>query len=276
MKQRAALAVILAATMAGSSGVFVKHMEMPVTSMGFFRSLLPVILMGGVMLYQRVPFFRGNYRLMAGISVLNVLRMYLFFTAYTYTSLGNAILISYTWPIFVNVFSAIFLKEIISRRNIILLVLAFLGIVIVSMNQPFSFENHDFIGMSAALGMALIYALTVVGFKKESDFYSPTEIIFYQNFAGVFLFLPFLAINPWPTNMDLMISAGHSLFLGTIGFYFFFFGLRSLNASTASGLTYIEIVSALLFGIFVMDEPFTWNMAAGGALIILSTALLKR
>ncbi len=276
MKQRAALAVILAATMAGSSGVFVKHMEMPVTSMGFFRSLLPVLLMGGIMRYQRIPFFRGNYRLMTGISVLNVLRMYLFFTAYTYTSMGNAILISYTWPIFVNIFSAIFLKEIISRRNIILLVLAFLGIVIVSMNQPFSFENHDFIGMAAALGMALVYALTVVGFKKESHFYSPTEIIFYQNFAGVFLFLPFLFINPWPTNMDLMVSAGHSFFLGTIGFSFFFFGLRSLSASTASGLAYIEIVSALLFGIFVMNEPFTWNMAAGGALIILSTALLKR
>jgi drug/metabolite transporter (DMT)-like permease len=170
MNQRAVWAVLTAATMAGSSGVFVKNMEMPVTSMGFFRALLPSLLMGGAMLAHRTPFFRGNYRLMIGVSVINVLRMYFFFTAFRYTSMGNAILISYTWPIFVNIFSALFLKEIISRRNIVLLTLAFTGIVVVYSNQPFSFENRDFIGMSAALGMALIYALTVVAFKKESDY----------------------------------------------------------------------------------------------------------
>ncbi len=276
MKKRAAWAVLLSSVMAGSSGVFVKYMEMPITSMGFFRMLLPSLLLGGILLWQGIPLLRGNYRLMLGMSVLNVLRMFFFFTAFRYTSMGNAILISYTWPIFTNLFSALFLKEIISRRNILLLGLSFAGIVIVYSNQPFSFANQDFVGMSAALGMALMYALTVVAYKKEADFYSPLEIIFYQNIAGVFLFLPFLFWNPWPSYSDLAISASHSLLLGVLGFYFFFYGLRHLTASTTSGLSYIEIVSALLFSVFVMHEPFTWNMALGGALIILSTALLRR
>lgn len=277
MERKAAIAVLIAATLAGSSGVFVKHIDMPASSMGFVRSLVPVTAMGLYMLWQKIPFFRGNYRLMLGASALNVIRIFLFFNAFIYTSIAHATLILYTWPIFTTLFSILFLKEQVTRRNILLLVLAFAGIMVVYANQPFSFDNQDFLGMTAALGTAMVYAVTIVIFKHQSGHYSAPEIIFYQNFVGVFAFLPFILINrPLPALVDLEIAAAHAFFLGTLGFSFFFFGLRHLKASTAGLLAYVEIVSALIFSTLWMKEILTWNMGLGGIIIVFTTALLKR
>ena len=277
MKQAPYLAVFCAAIMAGSSGVFVKHLEIPATSMSFIRTVIPALVLGLLMYKRKIAFFRGNYPLMLTASALNAARMFLFFTAYIFTTIGNAVIITFTWPIFVTIFSMIFLKEQVSRRNIILLGVAFTGILFVYANRELSFGDNDFIGMSAALGTAIVYASSVVIFKKESANYSRTEMIFYQNLLGVFIFLPFILINrPWPGSSDIIIASSHAILLGIGAFSLFFYGLQRLKASTASAIAYIEIVSAVSFGVFWMGEDFKWNMAVGGALIVLSTALLKR
>ena len=163
------LAVLAAAALAGSSGVFVKYMEMPATSMAFIRTAVPVLILGVVMAIKGIALFRGNYRPMLWASFLNMLRMYLFFVAFIYGSIANVVLILFTWPIFVTILSAIFLKEIVSRKTWSLLAVAFTGIIIVFSNQELNFSNKDFIGMAAALGTAAVYAMTVVIFKKASS-----------------------------------------------------------------------------------------------------------
>lgn len=277
MRERAFLAVLVAATLAGTSGVFIKNIHIPATSMSFIRTFVPTFLMAIMMVARGVPFFRGNYPIMLVGSVLNALRMYLFFTAYIYTSIGNAVLISYTWPIFVAIIGSMYLGEKISRWNMAAMSLAFLGIMVVYANKPFSFGDRDFIGMSAALGTAVVYASSVVVFKKEAAYYKRMEIIFYQNLVGILIFLPFIITNePLPNSSDITLAVTHATLLGTMGFFMFFYGLKHLKAATASALSYIEIVSATLLGVFVMGEKLTWNMFLGGAMIIMATVLIRK
>ena len=276
MKNKPFLAVIAAAILSGSSGVFIKNIEMAATSLGFIRSLLPVILMAGIMFYKGIPLFRGNYRLMMGASALNALRLFLFITAYTYTNIGNAVIIQFTWPVFVTIFSVIFLGESTSLRNIFLLILAFVGIVIIYAGQDLSFANDDFLGMTAALGTAICHAIGIVIFKKESVNYSRYELLFYQNLLGILLFLPFFIIAPFPTGQDIAIASVYSLLLGTFGFALFLYGLTYLKASVASAIAYIEIISAMFFAVVILGEPVTLNMGLGGGLVIVSTIFLNR
>jgi len=277
MNQKAFIAVIIGALLAGLSGIFIKSTELPPASYAFFRTLVPAFLMAVWMLYRGIPFFHGNYKLMLLGSGLNAIRMYFFFMAYIMTSIGNAVLISYTWPIFATLLSAIFLKEKVSRRNIFLLFIAFGGIVLVYINKPFSFADKDFTGMSAALLAAALYSCSIIVFKKEADNYARNEILFYQNLLSVLVFLPFVLLQtPEPSLIDIGISSAHGFFLGTIAFSFFFFGLKHLPASTASALTYIEVVSALIVGVYWMNEELTWNMLAGGVVIIGATSFLKK
>ena len=277
MNKKAFFAVLLSASIAGASGVFIKAVAMPATSIAFVRTTIPTLFMGAFLLFSGVKLFRGNYKLMLSGSVFNAIRMYFFFIAYIYTSIGNAVIIGFTWPIFVTIFSILFLKEEVSRRNIVLLLLSFMGIIIVFANKEITFENRDFIGMSAALSMAITYAISVIIFKKGTATYSRSEIIFYQNLVGMFVFLPFILANqPFPILQDLGIIAIYAILMGMIGFSFFFYGLKHLKASSASMLAYIEVVSAFCFGIFLLGETFTWNMLIGGGIIIATTVLLRQ
>jgi drug/metabolite transporter (DMT)-like permease len=39
---------------------------------------------------------------------------------------------------------------------------------------------------------------------------------------------------------------------------------------------YLEVVSAILLGYFVLDEAITWNILLGGSLIVTSSYLISR
>jgi len=276
MKERAYLAVMTGAAIGGTGGVIIKYFTIPVTSIAWMRMAVPCILLAILIQYRGISFFRGNYKTMLGGSLLNALRMYLFLVAFIYTSIGNAIIMFYTWPIFATLLGATILKEKISTRQILLLGLAFVGIILAYSNQTFSFEDQDFIGMIAAIGSAFVYALTVIVFKFEADNYSRNEIVFYQNLLGAFIFLPFFIFNePLPTSFDIGLGVFYGVLIGTIAFSLFFFGLKNLPASRVSMLTYTEVISALLLSYFWFGDVLSWNMVIGGTCIILSTLLLR-
>ncbi|MEM6765602.1 MAG: DMT family transporter [Bacteroidota bacterium] len=270
-------AIIAASIIAGSSGIFIKYLQLPPTSFAFFRVSIPLLLISIVMLAQNIPFFRGNYRYMLLISLINAARMFFFFLTYLLTSVGNAVVSLYTWPIFATIFSVWFLGETISRRQIGLIVLASCGVVFVSLNKEFSFSSADLLGIGSALLTAGLYAGTVVMFKKEMANYHWTELIFYQNIVSFFIFLPFILITrPIPTVEQTSLASIQAILIGLGVFGLFFYGLRHLKASQASLLSYLEIVSAILLAFLILQEPITQNLMIGGSMIIISTLLLKK
>lgn len=264
---------MLAATIAGGSGLFVKLIGMEATTLSFFRTLLPAVCMLAVMLYQDIPLFRGNYRIMLVASVVNAFRMLFFFSAFIFTSVSNAIFMLYTWPIFVTIFSIVYLKEKISLNSLLLIGLAFLG-MIISASNDLSLGDSNLLGLLAALGAASTYAVTVVIFKKASHDYKSSEIIFYQNLVSIFVFFPFLFFDKsFPSIEQLGLASIYSLIVGLGIFGLFFYGLKRLKASTSSFLFYIELVSALALGRIVLNETLTWNDWLGGGIIVLATVL---
>ncbi len=276
MKQKAFYAVILCASFAGFSGIFIKEMSVPASSIAWFRTAIPTVLIGLWLLYKRIPFFRGNYKKMLWASSLNSIRMYLFFVAYVYTSIGNAVILCYTWPIFASILGKYTLKETLPKKQILVLVIAFLGLIIAYSDKTFSFENDDFIGMVSAILSAFIYAVTVIIFKSETANYDRNELIFYQNFTGLFLFFPFIFfINPLPIPKDYFIGLFYAILIGIIGFNLFFFGLKYLKASVASSLMYLEVVGAIFLSYLWFGDVLSVNMLFGGSMIILSSYLMQ-
>ncbi len=276
MNRRAYIAVLGAACLAGLSGLFVKHMMIQPAAMAWIRTAVPTLVLGSVFLIQRRTIFRKGMSKLLFASLLNVGRMFFFFYAFVHTTIGNATLILFTWPAFVVIMSAIFLKEKINARQTVLLILAMVGIAIVYA-QDLSFSGQDFRGMSAALGAAFFYSATVIIFKTASKDYQPLELIFFQNVIGSIVFLPFfILLRPLPTGLDWTLATSHALLLGTFAFFLFFYGLKRMDASRAAMIAYVEIVVALLAGVLMMHEPFTLNMMIGGAIIVLSTFLLRR
>ncbi len=277
MKLNPYLAIILASTIGGSSGVFIKLLDLPSTSITFFRMFIPVVILLAYLTWKKTKLFRGNYRVMLVASGLNAIRMFLFFVGYLYTTIGNAVIILFTWPIFASIFSAIFLKEIVSKRTASLIGMAFLGIVIMYMTQEIRFGNMDFIGMAAMLLSAIIFSITAIIFKKELINYSRTETIFYQNLIGAIAFAPFIFINtPVPTFVQTGVASLYGFLIGIVAFLLFFLALRKLKMSHYSLFTYWEVLAAIFFGTLFFNEAITWNMLVGGGLILAAGILLRK
>lgn len=277
MKQiDAFIEVILAGIIWGFSGVFIKFLALPSTTISLIRLAVPTVLLLVWFWYQKTVLFTGPWKTMLLASGLNAVRVYLYYVGFTLTTIGNAVIMNYTWPLFAAILGYIFLKEKLTPRNSALLLLSATGIFLMYLNKPFSFADQDVIGMSVMMLASFIYAITLILFKKESQKYKNMEIVFYQNLAGAVLFLPFLFLNPLPNPVQLSVGIVYAILIGVVGFGLFFSALKKINASLASSVAYVEVPSGIALGIIFFHEALTWNMVIGGLLIVTSTILLIR
>jgi len=117
----------------------------------------------------------------------------------------------------------------------------------------------------------------VIIFKKESVRYGHLQIVFFQNLVGAVLFLPFFVMDiNLLTLHKASVASLYAFAVGIVGFGLFFFSLKRIKASNASFLAYIEVPSAVLFGVFLFHEVLSWNEILGGAMIIGASLMLKR
>lgn len=263
--------IIIAATLWGSSGILVKILALPATTISFFRLLFPTIILGGYLLYKKTKLFRGNNKVVLVSSALTALRIYLYTIAFLFTSVGNAVIIHYTWPIFAVLFSIIILKEKVNLRTLCLIALSFLGAVLIYANKQFSLESKDFIGMVAVTLEAIIMGFTTTILKPGLERYSKYETVFYYNFLGAIIFLPFVFINkPFPTVNQMLLGTAFSIVIGLVGYVLFFSALKEIGVIKTSLLSYLEMVSAIALAAIILGEAVTWNMVLGGSLVIFS------
>ena len=263
--------IIIAATIGAFGGLVTKQLALPATTISFFRLAVPVIILFFSVKKQHALRHKPYDKSMLLASLLNAIRVGLYFFAFLYTSISNAVIMLYTWPIFASLFSMIFLKESITKKKMFLLVLAFVGIICMYATFPFHLSYRDAIGMAAMLVSAALFAFTVVIFKKQLATYSNTETIFYQNLVGTIVFLPFLFIHhPFPTVPQIGVISLYSFLIGIVGFFLIFSALKKITVVEYAILSYWEVIAGVLVGMVFLHETLTWNMVLGGSLIILA------
>jgi len=261
----------------GSSGVFIKYLQLPTLILTSIRMAVPAFLLYAFFAARGQFLIKNSSKVIILASTLNAIRLFFFVLSFAYTSIGNAVIILYTWPVFATLFERLILKEKIKKANALLMGLPFAGVVILFSTQEFSLQNRDILGMASMLAAACIFALSIILFKKESHKYSGFQTVFYQNMVGGIVFLPVLFFTDYQiTPQQLGIAFFFAAMVGIVAFSLFFTALKMLKASTVSFLTYLEVVFAMLYGYIFFDETITWNMLLGGGLIIISAVLLRK
>lgn len=122
----------MASVIFGTTGIFVKYIDLPPTSIAFFRLVVPTVLVGLWMWHsQKVFWKKGDVKTLLTLSVLNALRMYLYFVGFTMTSVGNAVVALYTSPIFAMLFAVWLLGEKMNKVKYLSIVLAICGLLVI-------------------------------------------------------------------------------------------------------------------------------------------------
>lgn len=278
------LLVLIAAALWGTSGIATQLAALPAAVIAFFRMAIPATVIGVYFFVRRHPLPREQIGIRLAASVLNAIRMFFFFVAYQYTSIANAVVALYTWPIFATIFARILLGERIGLRRAALLFVAFAGIpflylraFIEASSGGHFIVSDDIVGISSMILSAALHSLAIVLLKRAKPGQSRFESTFFQNIVGAIVFLPIvIAMGPSISFVQLSISIYLGLVVGTFGFTLFFIGLHGTKTAAASNLAYFEVVVAIVLGALVLGQPVYWNTIVGGALIIVSILLSNR
>lgn len=259
----------------GFGGIYVKWLLLPILYLAALRTLVPVLITGGWAFWKGHS-LGGQPRGVWMASGLNALRTVCYFVGFTHLPIAQAVVLMYTWPIWLVVLERFFFKVPFEKRQFWLMLLAFLGIVIVQgFPQTGAFHTNYVIG-GVALGVAaLSNALMLLLFKKNTGQMTVSQTVFYQNIVGAILFLPFLyfgfSFPLWKTGMAVFFSA----FVGIVGYVFFFAAMQRAPSSRIALLSYFEILTNIFWAYLLLHEGLTWPMLLGGTCILTAAVLMK-
>lgn len=272
------LAVLVAASIGASSGLYIKGISVSSFAMAGFRMgvpflvLLPLMARRGGLLGD--PARRRSLWFASG---LNAVRMLLFIMAYKLTAIGNAVVLLYLWPIFALLLDCARLRRAPAPAQTALLALAFAGVVVMNLHRTISFASGDMLGSLFMIASAFLFAATVIIFKGALDRVQETDALYFQNVVGALIFLPILLaeIARVPAR-DLALGLGYGASVGLVGFGLFFFAMKRLPLFQYSALTYTEVIVAMTFGVTILDESLRFSQVLGAAMILAASFIAQR
>ncbi len=189
---------------------------------------------------------------------------------------SQAFIINYLWPIMTVVFACILLKEKMTFRKSIAILLSFLGVVVVTANgNLFQMEKNSITGAFYCIVAALSYGLfSVLNKQKSYDKY--LSMMLYYFVSAIISFLYILITRDW-----FVLSVGQTIGMIWIGIFttataFTTWALALAKGDTAkiSNLAYITPFLSLVWTWVILKEPLTISSVIG-LLIIVSGILIQ-
>lgn len=190
-------------------------------------------------------------------------------------------LISFS-PVFTVILSILFLHEKISISKAVGMVLAIIGVLIISSTrsgQSFQFAMN--IGFLLMILSTLNWAVYSVLLKSLRIPYPPLVVTFYMCLLGLILTTPFIIRNKGWENLSLLNHSewAHLLFLGVFvsGIAYWYWGkaLEVLEASKVSMFLYLEPIATLIAAVLLLKEKVLLISVAGGIIIIIGVIIVN-
>lgn len=287
MKTKAFIYIIIAGVLWGTSGIFAHHLgAYGLTSLHMTAvrgSVAFVCMLGYVLIAKRdalrvrptdILIFLGCGATMYGAAAC-------YFTAMQMTSVSTAVVLMYTAPIFVMIFSVSFLGEKFTWLKSASVGCMLVGCVLVSgiiggfaVNVP-----GILVGLASGLTFAGYSIFTKIAMQRGCDAISTTLYsFFFMALIAVCVCEPWklldcIAAAPVPVTA-LCIGVGVVTYVAP--YFLYTLSLRDLPAGTASALSIVEPMAATVFSCMFLQEKLTWISGAGIVLILLATVLLSR
>lgn len=240
----------------------------------FFRNLIATMVAYiSIRKFKEKPLgSKENRGLLLIRSITGYLGMITLFYATANASQGDVAIINKMSPFFVTIFSVIFLKEVITKYQVIALLTAFVGALIVSNPQFNSNGFAIFVAFLSAVFSGMSY--TSVGMLKGKE--SPRVIVFFFSLFTTVLTFAGMIFN------FVMPTLNEFIWLLLIGF-FALIGQITLThsyvlakASEVSIFNYLGIIFSMVFGYMFFGQEITLASAMGAVFVIMAGVIVLK
>jgi len=261
---------------------FVVH-ELPPFTVATIRFALATLCLLPLIYYQEKEKIRLQKEDLLGMLVLGLTGIFgynaLFFCGLQFTSATNGSLIIATNPIITFLLSAVFLKEQISWKKALGIVISFTGVtfVITNGNLTHILEANYNIGDLMLMGAPLCWAIYSIVGKGILKKYSPLASTTYACGFGTLMLLPFslyeltqkgFAIVGQTSFLGWLAIVYMAVFASVLGFVWWYKGVEKIGASRTSIFTNLVPVSAVVLAALLLGEQITGGDILGAGLVI--------
>lgn len=236
----------------------------------FFRNFvgififLPLIFNKGFGFFKTKKLWMHTWRAIVGLTA-----MYGFFYAIAHLKLSNAMVFTYSSPIFIPLIAWLFLKEKVTLPMLIAAGLGLLGVIFVAKPDSGMFNQISAIGLSASF----LAAMAFVTVRALTSTEPPERIVFYFCFIGTLISaIPmFWMIRPYTLKeLSLLIGAG---ILANVSQMFMSYAYKLAPAGQIGPVNYIAIIFAGTWGFLLWNEIPDQYSLIGFAFILLAIIL---
>src|SRR6056297_2363876 len=271
----AGLTVLFWATIPTAFKIALRHLDF--IELLFVAILTTLIFLLAVLVIEgRVKeifsFSRKQYTSSVILGFLNPFAYYLILLkAYSLLPAQIAQPLNFTWPIVLVFLSIPILKQKITSKNIIALLLSFIGVYFISSEgDPFNLKFAEPLGIFLAVGSSVIWALFwIFNVKDQRDEVSKLFLNFF--FALVFLLPVYIIFSEKALFKPEGLFSGLYVGLFEMGITFVLW-LKALRMATStakiSNLIYLTPFFSLIFVHFILGELIHYTTIVGIILVV--------
>jgi len=271
---------IIAVALYGTVGFLLRYVQMPSEAVALCRGVFGSSFLW---VYCKITghrfdgaSIRRNLKWLLLSGVFLGLNWIFLFAAYIETTVAVASLCNYMAPILVILAAPLLLKEPLNKRKLPFVLLALIGIVLISGVTRSGAGSLN--GVLLGLAAALTFAGVVICNRKITGL-SPMDKAVVQLLVSAVTILPYVIVHYQAGSYSFDArSIIIVLILGLVhtGFAYclYFSGMKTLPVQTVAILGYLEPVISVLCSVFFLHEalpPEGWV----GAVLILAAALIS-
>jgi drug/metabolite transporter (DMT)-like permease len=271
--------IIAAGILWSFAGIFAKMINgMPAQSIIFYRVLFAFILLFIFLLISgnlKNVGLKNKKKYLLLFSILQAMTMVAYFSSILDASVSVAVLLLYTAPVYVTIFSPFILKEKMTSQGIIALILSITGIVLIVGPAKLEFSTLS-VGIIAGIISGITFGFEVITSKYISKTYSGYSQAFWSFVIAMIILLPFgiIPIDVVSGNLPGLLML--AIFPTILAVSLYFNGLKKVSAANASILGLIEPLSAVILAVIFLNEKLSIPEMVGGAFILVSAALVTK
>lgn len=258
------------------TALFSKLVSLPALEITFYRSVFACLVIAVYMAYTKQSYRLGSsrdYLVAMLLGSLLAIHWVTYFHAMQVSTVAVGVIALYTYPVITVFLEPLFHGERPHIADIMSSIAVLFGIYLIV--PEFSLDNSTLIGVLFGVFSALMMSLRNILQRRYFSAYKASHSLFYQTLVVMLLLVVFIeteisaiGTSQWWLLLLLGIvftALPHTLFAN---------GLLHLKAKTASLIACVQVVYAAIFAAVILGEWLTWNVIAGG-LIVVSAAMYE-
>lgn len=254
------------------------NMGMSESNILFYRFLFSTLMMGAVCLLHKSSLRINIKHLVSivGLGALYALTALFLIYSYHYITSGVATTIHFLYPICVSFLMVVFFKEQKSKALFLAALLSLIGVALMCWSGG---GNIQLVGVGLAALTILTYGVYIVALNQLSVGKLPAEVLtFYVLLGGCTIFFIY---SQFTTGISVIPDAKAGLYLLALAFLStvisdltLILAVKYAGSTTTAILGSMEPLVAVVVGVLVFSEHFTFQSLVGLLLILMSVIIV--